>query len=326
MDHYISSSRKVNSLYGFGRPPSLGSSTRFRTIVFFVAHFTIFAMFKNAVLTVIGLFLMLACNAHGIAPDTDLASHQRDGTIRFFYPSAGGTVEAYLTRPRGPGPFPLAVLLHGHSFGGRGGEQLLGTAETLAREACFSSIAISLPGYGSTTVSNPSVEDATREVVKDGIAVARRVPWIDARRPMLYGVSRGAIVAAAMINEIKDVSAAVLYAGAYDLARLYRETPSFWVRRMLNPNGEANPKLLSFLDDAARWRAPTLILHGEQDNLIPVNQSLLLRDQLQAAGTQHRLVLYPQHGHFLPRASVREQTVKFLKESVPSSCPALNPS
>jgi dipeptidyl aminopeptidase/acylaminoacyl peptidase len=279
-------------------------------------------MFKDAVLTVAGLWLFLACNAHGIVPHRNLAGLQEEGTTRFFYPSAGGTAEAYVTRPRGPGPFPLVVLLHGHSFGGRGGEQLLGTAETLAREACFSSIAISLPGYGSTTVSNPSVEDATRQVVKDGIAVARRVPWIDARRPMLYGVSRGAIVAAAMINEIEDVSAAVLYAGAYDLARLYRETRSFWVRRMLNPNGDANPKLLSFLDDAARWRAPTLILHGKQDNLIPVNQSLLLRDQLKAAGTRHRLVIYPEYGHFLPRASVREQTVKFFQEAASLTCSA----
>jgi dipeptidyl aminopeptidase/acylaminoacyl peptidase len=283
-------------------------------------------MFKDAVLTVAGLFLLLACNAHGIAPHRDLAGLQQEGVLRFFYPSAGGTVEAYVTRPHGTGPFPLVVLLHGHSFGGRGGEQLLGTAQTLAREACFSSIAISLPGYGSTAVSTPSIEDATREAVQDGISVARRVPWIDASRPMLYGVSRGAIVAAAMINEIKDVSAVVLYAGAYDLARLYRETSSFWVRRLLNPNGDANPKLVSFLDNAARWRAPTLILHGKQDNLIPVNQSLLLRDRLKAAGARHRLVIYPEHGHFLPRASVREQTVKFLHESGAASCPAADPS
>jgi dipeptidyl aminopeptidase/acylaminoacyl peptidase len=283
-------------------------------------------MFKDAVLTVAGLFLLLACNAHGIAPHRDLASLEQEGVVRFFYPSGVGIVEAYVTRPRGAGPYPLVILLHGHSFGGRGGEQLLGTAQTLAREACFSSIAISLPGYGSTAVSMASIEDATRQAVKDGLAVAQRVPWIDARRPMLYGVSRGAIVAAAMINEIKDIGAAVLYAGAYDLARLYRETPSFWVRRMLNPNGDADPKLASFLDDAVRWRAPTLILHGKQDNLIPVNQSLLLRDRLEAAGIRHRLVIYPEHGHFLPRTSVREQTVKFLKESGAAGCAAANPS
>ena len=77
----------------------------------------------------------------------------------------------------------------------------------------------------------------------------------------------------------------------------------------------------TFLAKQSAWRAPTLILHGGQDTLIPVNQALLLRDRLKATGTPHRLVLYPDHGHFLPRASIREQTVSFLKETTASGMP-----
>jgi dipeptidyl aminopeptidase/acylaminoacyl peptidase len=282
-------------------------------------------MLKRFGPAVAGFLFLLACNAIGIVPYNRLAALDGEETARFFYPSAGGSVEAYVTRPRGVGPFPLVVLLHGHSMRGRGAEQVLGMAQTIAKDICFASIAISLPGYGSTEVNNTSIEDGTRQVVKDGIAVARQIPWID-QRLMFYGVSRGATVAAAMINDVKDVSGAVLYSGAYDIARLYRETPSFWVRRMLNPNGDSNPKLVSFLGDVSRWRAPTLILHGERDSVVPVNQSLLLRDKLKAAGTRHRLVLYPEHGHFLPRASVREQTVNFLKEIAPPACSTANPS
>lgn len=279
-------------------------------------------MLKKFGFAAISLLFLFACNAVRVVPYKQLANLEGEQTARFFYPSAGGKVEAYVARPHGAGPFPLVVLLHGHSIRGRGAEQVLGTAQALASELCFASVAISLPGYGSTQVTDGSIEETTRQVVKDGLSVAKQITWIDQRRLMFYGVSRGAIVAAAMINEVKDVSGAVLYAGAYDLARLYRETPSFWVRKMLNPNGDANPKLVSFLGDESRWRTPTLILHGEQDNLIPVNQSLLLRDQLKAAGTRHQLVLYPEHGHFLPRASVREQTVNFLKETSPPGCPS----
>jgi dipeptidyl aminopeptidase/acylaminoacyl peptidase len=283
-------------------------------------------MLKRSGLVAIGLLFLFACSTVRVVPYKQLANLEGEQTARFFYPSVGGEVEAYVTRPRGPGPFPLVILLHGHSLAGRGAVQVLPTAQTIAREICFASVAISLPGYGSTKVANGSIEGATRQVVKDGLSMAKQIAWIDQRRVMFYGVSRGAIVAAAMINEIKDVSGAVLYAGAYDLARLYRETPSFWVRKLLNPNGDTNPKLVSFLGDASRWRTPTLILHGEQDSLIPVNQSLLLRDQLKAAGTRHQLVLYPEHGHFLPRASVRERTVKFLKETAPPTCPPPSPS
>jgi dipeptidyl aminopeptidase/acylaminoacyl peptidase len=299
---------------------SLSSAARWRC--FFLSGSYNQAMRKKAALAAIGLLVLFACNTVDVVPYNRLAILESEQTARFFYPSAGGNVETYVTRPRGVGPFPLVILLHGHSIRGRGAEQVLGTAEALAKEICFAGLAISLPGYGSTEVNNGSIESATRQVVRDGIAVAKQIPWIDQRRLMFYGVSRGAIVAAAMINEVKDVSGAVLYAGAYDLARLYRETPSFWVRRMLNPNGDVDPKLASFLGEASRWRAPTLILHGEQDQLIPVNQSLLLRDQLKAAGTRHQLVLYPESGHFLPRASVREQTIKFLKETAQPACPS----
>jgi len=158
--------------------------------------------------------------------------------------------------------------------------------------------------------------------VKDGLSLAKQLKWVDSRRVFFYGVSRGATVAAAMLTDMEGVSGAVLYAGAYDLGRLYRETPSYWVRNMLNPNGDASPKLLNLLDAGSKWRAPTLILHGEQDKLIPVNQSLLLRDQLKATGTYHHLQLLPDHGHFLPRAKVREQTVNFLKEIAAPACPS----
>jgi dipeptidyl aminopeptidase/acylaminoacyl peptidase len=91
---------------------------------------------------------------------------------------------------------------------------------------------------------------------------------------------------------------------------------------MLNPNGDASPKLLNLFGEGSKWRVPTLILHGEQDKLVPMNQSLLLPDQLKTVGTYHHLELYPEHGHFLPRAKVREQTVNFLKEIGAPACPS----
>src|SRR5262252_10041782 len=96
--------------------------------------------FKNRLAALILLFVF-ACITTPVVSYSGLKILQSEQTVRFFYPSAGGKVEAYIVRPRGDGPFPLVVLLHGHSLVGRGAEQVLSTAEALAKENCFAGLA-----------------------------------------------------------------------------------------------------------------------------------------------------------------------------------------
>ena len=239
---------------------------------------------------------------------------------RFIFASAGGNAEAYLVRPLGPGPFPLIVLLHGHSWIGAGAKRLLPTADIFAKELCYASLAISLPGYGETDVVAGPLADTTRQVVLDAVASAKRVSWVDSGRVYVYGFSRGAVVAAALVNQIDGVKGALLHSGAYDLTKLYEGSSSVWLRKLLNPDGEAQPKFYDLLSEVKDWPAGTLVLHGEQDSLIPVSQALLLRDRLASLGKPHRLVLFPEHGHRLPLREIKDQVLQFLKDNGGSAC------
>ena len=268
--------------------------------------------------------LLVGCSTILTLAPQNLDTLPAGKTVQFFYDSQGGKVEAYLVRPRGDGPFPLMVLLHGDSrILRRGASRVVPIAEQFSSELCYVALSISMPGYGDTEVAGDSDRDIITGLVLDGIAKARELPWVDQNRVLLYGLSRGAVFAAASVNKIPHLSAVVLHSGAYDLPRLYQETPIQWVRRALNPNGETNPKLFNLLTEVSSWTAPILILHGAMDEVIPVNQAHLLNDRLEAVGIPHRLVIFPDAGHRdLPADRVRDEVRSFLQRQIGSACGA----
>ena len=274
----------------------------------------------NRILIALTMCFLVACSTVETVPLNDLAALPANSTARFMFPSAGGLVESYMARPRGNGRFPLIVLLHGHSWVGIGARRVLPAAEAFAKELCYASIAVSLPGYGDTHVADGPLADSTRQVVLDAVNKARQLPWIDGERVYVYGFSRGAVVAAALAGEIEGLRGTMLHSGAYDLPTLYKNTSNILLRKILNPDGAADPKLHNLLPDAAGWRSSTLILHGAQDSLIPVSQATLLRDRLESLGKKHRLVLYPEHGHWLSIRAIKDQAVQFLKDNGGSAC------
>jgi dipeptidyl aminopeptidase/acylaminoacyl peptidase len=269
--------------------------------------------------TALCLFSLVACNATQTVSIESLVDAPAGVTSHFLFPTSGSSAEAYLTRPAGPGPFPLMILLHGHTLGSMGGaETVVPEAEAFASDLCYAGLAVSLPGYGETEVRPGTDPKITLNVVLDAASLVEKLPWIDSKRLYLYGFSRGAFFTSLLANQIEGIEGIVLHSGAYDLNRLYQETP--WFRSMLNPSGERNPKLMSILPEVPTWYAPTLVLHGEKDSLVSVQQANLLRDSLEAAKKPYRFVLYPNSGHRLPPEDVRKKAAAFLKEISGSAC------
>ena len=275
-------------------------------------------MLRRLIFPVLCIFYFVACNTAKTISIEALVDVPAGVTSHFVFPTSGSNAEAYLTRPAGPGPFPLMILLHGHTLGSLGAETVVPEAEAFASGLCYAGLAVSLPGYGETEVRPGTDPKITLTVVLDAVSLIKNLPSIDPKRFYLYGFSRGAFFTSLLANRIEGIQGIVLHSGAYDLKRFYQETP--WFRSMLNPSGEENPKLVSILPEVSTWYAPTLVLHGGKDSLVSVQQANLLRDSLEAAQKPYRFVLYPDNGHRLPVEDVRKITTAFLEENSGSAC------
>src|SRR5215469_13028385 len=240
---------------------------------------------------VLCIFSLVACNTARTIPIEALGNTPAGITTRFFFPTSGSSAEAYLIKPAGPGPFPLLILLHGYTFGSIGGaETVVPEAQAFASDLCYAGLAVSLPGYGATEVPPGTDPEATLDVVLDAASLVKKLPWIDSKRSYLYGYSRGAFFTSLLASRIEGIAGVVLQSGTYDLNRFYQQSP-WYFRSLLNPDGEQNPKLISILPEVSTWRAPTLVLHGEKDSLVSVQQAYLLTNSLDAAKKPYRLVL-----------------------------------
>jgi pimeloyl-ACP methyl ester carboxylesterase len=183
---------------------------------------------------VLCIFYLVACNAARTIPVEALGDTPAGVTSRFVFPTSGSTAEAYLTRPAGPGPFPLMILLHGHTFESiAGADSVVPEAEAFAGDLCYAGLAVSLPGYAATEVPLGLDPKITLNVVLDAVSLIKKLPWIDPQRFYLYGFSRGAFFAALLANRLEGIEGIVLHSGAYDLNRFYQDT--LWFRSMLNP-------------------------------------------------------------------------------------------
>ena len=219
------------------------------------------------------LFYLVACNATKTISLESLVDTPAGGTSHFLFPTSGSNAEAYLTRPAGPGPFPLMILLHGHTLGSIGAESIVPAAEAFASDLCYAGLAVSLPGYGATEVPPGTDPKTTLDVVLTQLP--RQEPPVDRFEAILplRLLGRGAFFTALLANRIEGIEGMVLHSGAYDGIRLYQETP--WLRSVLNPSGEENPKLISILPEVSTWYAPHLVCMAQKDSLwFPSNRRI----------------------------------------------------
>lgn len=200
--------------------------------------------------------------------------------------SSGHKLLAAVFRPQGPGPFPIVVVLHGSA--GLQSSQLA-LAEDIARAGlialvgCWQLIA-SPPARAQNPVCSEAPPqslweaDPAKHSGKELIAAARTLPHVRTERVGLYGLSRGGNAALWAASTGSQVQAIVVDAPAHQPTRVEPAPPST-------------------LTVVAGLSAPTLMLHGTADRLVPVEQSREYESAAQALGKPVIALFFEGMGH-----------------------------
>jgi dipeptidyl aminopeptidase/acylaminoacyl peptidase len=120
------------------------------------------------------------------------------------------------------------------------------------------------------------------------------------------------------VTQTARFKAAMMGAGVSDFHSFHAQTniPDWDMRSLmaeLNERPEAY-RARSAITFARRVTTPTLILHGEKDLCVPVNQAYAFHRALLERGVPTELVVYPREGHGLQeRDHVKDMEERILR-------------
>lgn len=198
----------------------------------------------------------------------------------------GAAVHALeVARPANASPAPTLVFFHGN---GELAEHSIGLARHFA-ERGYGAVIVEYRGYGLSKASGPPTESG---LYADAEAVLAHLAQDPARSPtILVGTSLGTGVAIAMAagsdGDRPRPAALVLfspYTSIRDVAQ--RSVPLLPMRIVASDVFDSRSR-------APRVTSPTLIVHGEDDALIPVAMGRALADAIPHA----RFLPVPHAGH-----------------------------
>jgi carboxymethylenebutenolidase len=177
-------------------------------------------------------------------------------------------VEAYM--PAATGPHPAVVALYGSG----GGVSGMGSPATMLAAQGF---AVFVPHYfdrtGTTQVTDkPTIMrnfPAWGKTLWDAISFIEKHPQVDAQRIGLLGFSLGAYLALSVAVVDSRVKTVVEFFGG-----LPKEV-RFFMQRL----------------------CPVLILHGEGDAIVPVQEAYDLQNLWEKKGMAYEIKVYPGVGH-----------------------------
>jgi dipeptidyl aminopeptidase/acylaminoacyl peptidase len=167
--------------------------------------------------------------------------------------------------------------------------------------------------------------------LSDGVRYLAQQGLIDPRRVCIVGASYGGYAALAGVALDPGVyRCAISVAGISDLRRFRKWTglnrlglsQRYWDRYM-GTSDQNDPALIAIspIEHVAAVTAPVLLIHGQDDTVVPYEQSDVMFTALKRAGKSVEMVTMKNEDHWLSRSATRLQmlqaSVMFLQANNP---------
>jgi dipeptidyl aminopeptidase/acylaminoacyl peptidase len=233
---------------------------------------------------------------------------------QFSFPGWNGeNVFAYVVKPsdfKKDRKYPLAFLVHGGPQGSFGNAWSYRWNPQVWAGAGYAVVMVDFhgsTGYGQAFTDSISGDWGGKplEDLKAGLEAAlKQNPWIDGDRACALGGSYGGF----MMNWIEGVwpdrfKCIVSHDGIFDHRAMYYSTEELWFteHEFGGPEFEnpANYTKFNPVDHVSSWKAPMLVIHGQQDYRVPDTQGISVFTALQRRGIPSQLLYFPNENHWV---------------------------
>jgi dipeptidyl aminopeptidase/acylaminoacyl peptidase len=222
--------------------------------------------------------------------------------------SGGADIQMWVNYPPGFDPakkYPLYLLLHGGPHNGvydswtfRWNSQVFASWGYVTAWHNFHGSS----GFGQAFADSINPDGITKPY-EDTIKAAEwfaAQPWIDPGRMAAGGGSYGGFLASVLLGREHPFQTLIAHAAVYNLYTMYGGDYGAEKNRFF----EAWERPEEFArysphSNAGHFNTPTLVIHGQLDQRVPLNNGFELFNILQLRGVPSRLVYYPDENHWI---------------------------
>ena len=225
----------------------------------------------------------------------------------------GETVHGYVVKPwnyEEGKTYPVAFLIHGGPQGSFGnGWSYRWNPQTYAGQG-YAVVMIDFhgsTGYGQAFTDSISQHwgDRPLEDLQKGWAAAQqKYPFLDGSRACALGASYGGYMVNWIASQWREPwKCLVSHAGVFDTRMMGFSTEELWFTEWENGGTPWDaPKNYERFNPALhvdKWKVPMLVIHGQLDYRIPVEQGIAAFTALQRQGIESKFLYFPDENHWI---------------------------